>query len=59
MHNSKNTIHRDIKPLNIMLKNKDDFDSVIIIDFGFATEYKHKSLIDYKQCGTVLYQPPE
>lgn len=59
MHNSKNIIHRDIKPLNVMLREENNFDSITLIDFGFATEYKHKNLIDFQHCGTILYQPPE
>ena len=40
MHNIKNVIHRDIKPMNIMLAEKDSLEEVVVIDFGFAIEYK-------------------
>jgi calcium-dependent protein kinase len=40
MHDTKNIIHRDLKPLNIMLREEDNLNSIILIDFGFATEYK-------------------
>jgi serine/threonine protein kinase len=55
MHNTKNVIHRDIKPMNIMLTEKDSIDEVVVIDFGFAIEYKQKNLHDFSRCGTVLY----
>ena len=59
MHDTKNIIHRDIKPLNIMLTEEDNLETVTVIDFGFAVEYKQKNLKDFTRCGTVLYQPPE
>ena len=55
MHDTKNIIHRDLKPLNIMLLEEDNLNSVILIDFGFAIEYKQKNLKDFTRCGTVLY----
>ena len=57
MHNDHNMIHRDLKPQNIMIKEKDNLDSVVIIDFGLAVvDYM---VDDYANCGTVMYQPPE
>jgi serine/threonine protein kinase len=55
MHDTKNIIHRDLKPLNIMLLEEDNLNSIILIDFGFAIEYKQKNLKDFTRCGTVLY----
>ena len=59
MHNEKNVIHRDLKPLNIMLTDSEDANSVKIIDFGFAVKFNDKNLQEFSRCGTVLYQPPE
>ena len=33
---SKNVMHRDMKPANLLLRNKEDYSKVIIIDFGMA-----------------------
>jgi serine/threonine protein kinase len=55
MQKDKNMIHRDIKPYNIMLAEKDNLDSVKIIDFGLAVLYAHNGVSDYSRCGTVLY----
>jgi calcium/calmodulin-dependent protein kinase I len=59
MQNEKNMIHRDIKPYNIMLAEKNNLDSVKIIDFGLAVMYAPNGVSDYSRCGTVLYQAPE
>ena len=34
---SKNVVHRDLKPDNILLSNKEDIRDIKIIDFGRAT----------------------
>lgn len=35
-------MHRDLKPQNIMYKDKDPFSTdIAIIDFGFSTNYKY------------------
>ena len=44
MHNEKNVIHRDLKPLNIMLTQSDNVNSVKIIDFGFAVKFNASNL---------------
>ena len=54
---SFNIIHRDIKPENIMLRYKDDLNSLTICDFGFSTILDQES--DYTECGTVIYMAPE
>jgi len=54
LHN-KNIFHRDIKLENLII---DEFNTVKIIDFGFATvSHKTKPLNFF--CGTPSYMPPE
>ena len=55
MHINK-ILHRDIKPENIMFKNKDDLDSLKIVDFGLANIIEDPEKI---YCGTKLYMAPE
>ena len=42
IHN-KNFIHRDIKPQNFLIGNKEDAGTVYAIDFGLAKEYSGKN----------------
>lgn len=35
-------MHRDIKPLNILLRNKGKINDVVLIDFGLSEYYKNK-----------------
>ncbi|CAD8069525.1 unnamed protein product [Paramecium sonneborni] len=51
-------IHRDIKPQNLVLAEEDDFNSLTIIDFGFATSTNINRYLLYK-CGTPGYAAPE
>jgi serine/threonine protein kinase len=37
---SRGFIHRDLKPDNIMFEDKDDLNSVKIVDFGLSTTFK-------------------
>ncbi|MBN2479119.1 MAG: protein kinase [Parachlamydiales bacterium] len=69
MH-SKNILHRDIKPDNIIIGN---FDQVMLIDLGIAKFLNEKQIDDYlelknedievtqpgKAAGTLSYMPPE
>ena len=49
---------RDIKPENIMILNKDDLNSIKLIDFGLSVEnFEYLSYNDY--CGTYIYMAPE
>ena len=50
-------MHRDIKPDNIMLKQKDEPDAVLT-DFGLATFQNEKHYL-YPKCGTPGYVAPE
>lgn len=49
-------IYRDMKPSNVMLKPDD---TVTLIDFGTAREYKEKNLADTTCLGTAGYAAPE
>jgi len=57
MHN-KNIIHRDIKPENCIFKDKNDLNSLKIVDFGLS---KQLSALKVKEIfmGTVPYMAPE
>jgi len=36
--NKIGVMHRDIKPANLLLKNENDFNEVVLCDFGLATK---------------------
>ena len=53
--NSKNIIHNDIKPSNIMVNNKRN---TVLVDFGLAC-FKNKDNYCKNKAGSSLYMPPE
>ena len=53
---SKQLIHRDIKPGNIMIN---DDKKVKLIDFGISKIASHTSTFTRAQIGTILYMSPE
>ncbi|CAD8183766.1 unnamed protein product [Paramecium octaurelia] len=53
-----NIIHRDLKPDNLMFAKKNDYSSLVLVDFGLATlETLDKFL--FPKCGTPGYVAPE
>ncbi|CAD8110894.1 unnamed protein product [Paramecium sonneborni] len=57
LHKNK-IIHRDLKPDNLMFAKKNDYTSLVLVDFGLATfEYLDKYL--FPKCGTPGYVAPE
>ncbi|CAD8069597.1 unnamed protein product [Paramecium sonneborni] len=59
---SKQIIHRDIKPDNILILNGKDLSSIKIADFGLSYQYMPE--IRYyqtvsQQCGTFIFMAPE
>ena len=62
LHSEVNVIHRDLKPANVVIMTADsvtDSSQVVLIDFGLAVKASKYDLLDYAQCGTILYEPPE
>ncbi|CAD8137743.1 unnamed protein product [Paramecium pentaurelia] len=55
---SHRIIHRDLKPDNLMFARKNDYSSLVLVDFGLATsELLDKYL--FPKCGTPGYVAPE
>lgn len=51
-------VHRDIKLENIMLRERNNLDQLVIVDFGLAVHTDDEDYI-YYQCGTPGYLSPE
>lgn len=57
---AKDYIHRDLKPENILFMEKNDLNSLRIVDFGLSTVYPGmvtQTVSD--KVGTLLYMAPE
>jgi serine/threonine-protein kinase ULK2 len=55
---SRNVIHRDIKPQNILLTESSAAATIKIADFGFAKHLTEAAMAQ-TPCGTPLYMAPE
>ncbi|KAM3131334.1 hypothetical protein pb186bvf_016516 [Paramecium bursaria] len=51
-------IHRDLKPDNLMFAHKNDFNSLILVDFGLST-FENVETYLFPKCGTPGYVAPE
>ena len=57
---SKNIIHLDLKPFNVIFARPDDDLSLRIIDFGLAEQLEPDvENVPVKMCGTLEYMSPE
>lgn len=54
-----NIFHRDLKLDNIVLKRKNDYHDIAIVDFGLAEFYSETGNYLIPKCGTVGYVAPE
>lgn len=58
-----NVCHRNVKPENLLLRNKQDLSTVVIADFGMATRVLMDADGDVlkltERCGTASYMAPE
>ena len=55
---SKDIVHRDIKPDNILVGETKNENYIKLIDFGLSAQYFE----DHKEtdfCGTIIYMAPE
>ena len=54
---SRNVVHHDLKPENVLLASKSDCASIRLADFGFACGVSDELSTDC--CGTPFYMAPE
>lgn len=51
-------MHRDIKPENILLRTPNNFEDLVLADFGFATNRNDPNML-FTRCGTPGFVAPE
>ncbi|CAD8088022.1 unnamed protein product [Paramecium sonneborni] len=57
LHQNK-IIHRDLKPDNLMFSKKNDYSTLVLVDFGLATSESMEKFL-FPKCGTPGYVAPE
>ena len=55
----RNIIHLDLKPANIMMRNKTDSYKLKLIDFGLAKRLGSDGTVKVGFCGTVGFMAPD
>ncbi len=57
---SRGVIHRDLKPANLMVEQRDDTETIRVLDFGIATAVQSEPSPEKgKFAGSPHYMPPE
>ena len=54
----QDVIHRDLKPQNILVMDKEDLSTIKIVDFGLSENYVFNDS-ELTQAGTLIYMAPE
>ncbi|CAK61798.1 unnamed protein product (macronuclear) [Paramecium tetraurelia] len=57
--NSFGIFHRDLKPDNIVFREKGNFDSLCVTDYGLADFYNQEAKYLFHRCGSVGFVAPE
>ena len=58
LHYTCDICHRDVKPENIMFKEKNDINNLKLLDFGLSLD-SFESKNHLENCGTLVYMAPE